>query len=391
MPSQICEQAISDSLHCGKAVLKFISPNDVGLTASHQYGIYLPLNAWKYFTPYEPKRGINYDHHIKLVWQDGRVTESIVKWYGVRTRYEYRLTRFGRNFPFRSSDYVGNLLVMIPERIDRFRMYVLDSEDDIEEIQAALGLRIRMGEGAIFDPSVMPLFESENACINRHFQEFSDVLSSFPPTISFSEYVRKTLVDCISSFPSLQPDEQLIRCIDAEYELFRIVEKKICGPEVIRKFRSLDEFLGIAQTILQRRKARAGRSLEHHVSFLLKDSGIPFDFGMDVEGTKPDILIPGKKEYLDPRYPLKKLFVVGIKTTCKDRWRQVTREATKVESKYILTIQQGISPGQLDEMEKNKVKLVVPSGLHKAYPPEYRSRLLGFGDFVQVIRSALEV
>jgi len=167
------------------------------------------------------------------------------------------------------------------------------------------------------------------------------------------------------------------------------VERRLCEPDTVRDFASIDDFLLTAQTILQRRKARAGRSLEHHVEYQLRRAEIPFEPRVEVEGTRPDILIPGRREYLDSRYPDAKLFAIGIKTTCKDRWRQVLREAPRVRTKHILTMQKGISPAQLEEMRVSEVTLVVPQGLHTDYPPERRADLLSVAAFVDRIRSAL--
>jgi len=105
------ESAIEDALKYGKAIMKFISPNDVGITGSHQCGFYLPFSAWKMFTPYSPKKGENLDHEVKIIWPD-RVTESKVKWYGNKTRHEYRLTCFGKDFPYLIADTVGDLLII---------------------------------------------------------------------------------------------------------------------------------------------------------------------------------------------------------------------------------------------------------------------------------------
>ena len=330
MPSATCEQAIRDAIRCRKAILKFISPNDVGLTGGHQCGYYLPKQAWPLFTTFPPTKGANNDHHDEAIWPDGRITQSVVKWYGKGTRSEYRLTRFGREFPFFTEDCVGSLLVLIPEKIDRFLMYVFDLEEDIEDAQTALGVAV-LGRWAVFNLDVSAPPESEGACMERHFRHFAEALSSFPPTAAFAIEARETLIDCAREFLSSPSDEKLMMCVSTEYNLFKLVERKLCEPEIVRVFQSVDDFLATAQTILQRRKARAGRSLEHHVEYLLHEAGIPFDAGAIVEGTKPDILIPGRKEYLDPAFPIGRLFVVGIKTTCKDRWRQVTREAPRVQ------------------------------------------------------------
>ena len=135
MPSPFTERAVADALHSGKALLKFVSPNDSGLTGGHQCGFYLPISAWKMFTPHPPERGANKKHDVEITWQDGRTTESVVTWYG-KAKREYRLTRFGREFPFLNADAVGNLLVLIPKTLDTFQAYVFDLEEYIDEVQA---------------------------------------------------------------------------------------------------------------------------------------------------------------------------------------------------------------------------------------------------------------
>jgi type II restriction enzyme len=391
MPSAACERAVEDAQRVGRALLKFISPNDVGLTKSHQKGYYLPKPVWQTFTTFPPKKGVNNDQRVDAIWPDGRVTRSTVKWYGKGTRSEYRLTGFNRerDFPFITHDCVGSLLVLIPERMDRFLMYVFDLEDDIEDIQAALGIEVVIG-WALYD-RVAPLLppETEDECIERAFREFTKALTAFPPTIAFATEARAALEACVARFVERPSDDQLLRCVDAEYRLFQIAERKICEADIVRVFASVDDFLRTAQSILQRRKSRAGRSLEHHVEHLLRAAGLPFEMRADVEGTKPDVLIPSKKAYLDPAFPEERLFALGVKTTCKDRWRQVLREAPRVKHKHLLTVQQGISPAQLAEMKASLLTLVVPSGLHTDYPPAYRRELQTLTEFVEHVRGTL--
>jgi type II restriction enzyme len=391
MPSAAVEQAIADAQNVGRALLKFISPNDVGLTGSHQKGYYLPKGVWQTFSTFPPTKGVNNDQRIEGVWQDGRVTHSTVKWYGTGTRSEYRLTGFNRerNFPFITHDCVGSLLLIIPESMERFLMYVFDLEDDIEDVQAGLGVEV-VGRWALYDARAVVLPpESEDECISRRFREFAKHLSAFPATIAFAGEARLALEECVRGFVAKPSDDQLLRCVDAEYRLFQLVERKVCEKEIVRLFTSVDDFLKTAQSILQRRKARAGRSLEHHVEHLLRESGLPFEMRVDVEGTKPDVLIPSRKAYLDPAFPDDRLFAMGVKTTCKDRWRQVLREAPRVKHKHILTLQQGISPGQLAEMKASSLRVVVPAGLHKDYPPANQHELLSVAQFIDHVRDVL--
>lgn len=386
MPSPICQRAIEDALQHGNAILKFISPNDVGITGSHQCGFYLPISVWEMYTANAPERGRNAEHEVEITWPDDRITQSRVKWYGVGTRSEYRLTRFGRDFPWLAADTVGDLLVLVPRNHHQFAAYVLDLDDDIEEIQAALGVELFERWGVYQHGA--PRIETENQCLDRELRLFAAPLADFPNGAAFSAAARRILEECLQNFRRLSPDDLLTKSIETEYKLFQIVERQVCQPEVTRLFRSVDDFLQTAARIMNRRKARAGRSLENHVGYLLEQAGIPHTMRPKLDG-KPDIVIPSEQAYNDPAYPIERLFIIGVKTTCKDRWRQVLNEGRRVPQKHILTIQQGISANQLQEMHTANVSLVVPASLHSDYPPEHEIRLMNIEQFIGTVRDRL--
>jgi hypothetical protein len=379
MPSPQAEQAITDALKVGKAVAKFISLNEVGETGGHQCGFYLPKNAWELFTKQPPTKGINNKDIVTVTWQDGRITKSAVTWYGRKTRREYRLTRFGKDFPFLTSDNVGSLLVLIPESYETFRAYVLDFDDDIQAVQSALDLQILTTWG-VYEKGRLPPLETEDQCIDRHFREFVEQLSNFPKSSDLSTATRKAVEDCVKQFLARSLDFQLMTFIELEFHLFRMLERKVCQEQITSLFKDIDDFLQTAASIMNRRKSRAGHSLENHVEFLLAKSSIPFDAQPDVDG-KPDFLIPGAAAYKNGRYPENRIVALGVKTTCKDRWRQVLNEATRVKRKHILTLQPGISHNQLVEMKKANVCLVVPEKLHAEYPTDTGIELLTVEEF----------
>ncbi len=390
MASQNAERAIADAINHGCALLKFISPNDVGRTGGHQCGFYLPKAVWKQFTPHPPTKGTNQKSWPKVTWQDGRVTNSCVTWYGNGTRSEYRLTGFGRDFPFLSADRVGDLLILIPRSYDEFIAYVLATDDDIAAVQA--GLRVESDVGAIrtwmmFDGTAVPAPEAADACIDRHFNAFQAGLKDFPPTIQFSDAARHALIECVKQFVRLSPDDQLLKCIDTEYELFKRVEWQLCHGLISRPFGSLEDFLATALSVSNRRKARAGKSLEHHVEHILREERIPFASRPSEVDGEPDILIPSVKAYLDPKFPIDRLCMIGVKTTCKDRWRQVLNEAKRMRSRHIMTLQPGISSSQLEEMRKAGISLIVPKPLHKNYPKDRSIQIYGLAEFLKVARS----
>lgn len=361
------EKAIEDALQTGRAILKFISPNDVGLTGGKQCGYYLPKKVWNLFTVNAPTKGQNKESFVTVLWQDGRETKSRVVWYGA-AKSEYRLTRFGRDFPFLSHDCVGELLVLVLQDMEHFRAYVLDNEEDIEGIQSALGVLITE-TWAAYNCGRQETTETPDECVERKFREFAKKFSSFPTTKRISAATLDAIEHCIKTFSDSSYDDRLMELIQKEYRLFRMIERQVCQSEIVRTFKDVDDFLATASSILNRRKSRAGRSLENHFEYLLRKAQIPFEPRPQIDGTdEPDILIPSKAAYENPHYDVNKLCMIGLKTTCKDRWRQVLKEAQRIPQKHILTLQNGISPNQLVQMREANVTLIVPKSLQAMYP-----------------------
>lgn len=387
LPSPFAEKAIETALAQGKAILKFISPNDVGETGSHQCGYLLPKRAWKAFTSIPPEKvssDTNPKEHVRILWQDGRETDSVITWYGRKTRSEYRLTRFGREFPYLTKDNIGNLLVLIPVDERSFHAFVLDTDADFEAVNTALGVEL-LESWALYDASASQRPETEDECLNRHFRTFVEQFDSFPTSKIISGATRDALWTCKTDILKRSPDDKLSDLMHCEHELFRMLERKVCQSEIARHFRDVDDFVGTAASIMNRRKSRAGRSLENHVAFLLKEENVPFECQPNIDG-RPDIIIPSSAAYNDRAYPEEKLFVIGLKTTCKDRWRQVLNEGKRVSTKYLLTLQNGITEAQLNQMAASSVALIVPSAIHKFYPRSKVGSLLTVKRFIESIR-----
>ena len=80
--------------------------------------------------------------------------------------------------------------------------------------------------------------------------------------------------------------------------------------------------------------------------------------------------------------------VLGAKTTCKDRWRQVLTEADRVDVKYLFTLQQGISKNQLKEMHDSRLVLVVPHKYIQSFPMEYQREIKDLYGFIQMVHES---
>ena len=105
---------------------------------------------------------------------------------------------------------------------------------------------------------------------------------------------------------------------------------------------------------------------------------------------KPDFLFPNAECYHNFQFPAEELTMLGAKTTCKDRWRQVINEADRIEIKHLFTLQPGISKNQLKEMADNGVRLVVPQKNISTFPAEYQPSLSNLSGFIAMVKQKQE-
>ena len=78
--------------------------------------------------------------------------------------------------------------------------------------------------------------------------------------------------------------------------------------------------------------------------------------------------------------------MLGVKSTCKDRWRQVLAEADRINHKHLLTLETSISGHQTDEMQAKNLQLVLPRGLHETYTPVQQAWLMDISSFTALVR-----
>ena len=207
---------------------------------------------------------------------------------------------------------------------------------------------------------------------------------AFPTTKAFSAFARETAGDLNVVDDA---DAALIEWLDHEERLFRLLERHIVGEEIRNGFEDVDSFVSFSLSVHNRRKARAGLALENHVQHAFEAHGVAFCRGCETEKRKrPDYLLPGKQFYRDPLHPADRLAMLGVKSSCKDRWRQVLSEADRIPVKHLLTLEPGISENQTDEMQSAMLRLVVPRGLHVTYTAAQRDWLMGFDDFIRFAR-----
>lgn len=379
-------QAVHSVLSSENAFCKFLSANDTGATGGHQFGILVSKSAVNMlFTRQQLEQEKIPKRTVQIRWQDDFVTESTFTYY--ESKKELRITRFGRGFPFLKPDQTGALFVFTKQSEDDYCGYFLETEEDIEEFLNVFGISPTETNCLIDTGKVQPQWQEKLA-----IQEFIENLTVEFPTSEEMSAQARYIHDKVYNHLDLvktNPDKKIIDWTNMEYTLFRALEYDRYGGIISRGFADVDEFVRIANMVLNRRKSRAGKSLEHHLAAIFDGNGIEYSAQAVTEGNKrPDFIFPSAKAYHDMSFSVSNLLTLAAKTTCKDRWRQILNEADRLkgEPKYLCTLQQGISGAQMDEMQEANVILVVPKPYIKTYPADRQDRIWTLDRFVKYVQ-----
>lgn len=387
MPENHAVQGIQAVFNSRRAYCKFLSANDTGLTGGHQAGIYISKPAVPILFDEPGERGSNKEKWVKIRWQDDWETDTRFIYYGQGTRNEYRITNFGRGFPFLRPEYTGALFILAQNTPDDYQGYILNTDAEIDRFLDTFGLTPAETNRLIDMRSVQAETREQLA-----IQEFIDKLTTdFPASEEMSAAARDIQNRVYNHIEHIRtnPDRKLIEWTNLEFTLFRAVEHARYGAAIAHGFGTVDEFIAMANMVLNRRKSRAGKSLEHHLSAIFDGNGILYTAQAVTEGSKrPDFIFPSRDAYHDAAFPAEKLISLAAKTTCKDRWRQVINEADRLRDrpKYLCTLQRGISPAQMDEMQAENVILVVPRKYIDDYPGDRRDRIWTLSRFIDYVR-----
>ena len=386
MEELISVKAIDSTLRSQAAFCKFLSANDSGETGGHQSGMLISKSAKSMlFTDQELQENHILKKDARVKWQDDFYTDSCFTWY--ESKNELRITRFGRGFPLLRPEYTGALFVLTKQDGSEYEGFILNTEEDIQQFLDTFGLTPAETNRPIEINRINPEIRERQAMdtfiggLTTDFPASSE-MSMAARMIQYEVYLNQGLVRD-------NPDKILLAWTEQEYRLFRALEHARYGEAVAKGFKSVDDFIILANQVLNRRKSRAGKSLEHHLSAIFDGNDIRYTPQAVTEGNKrPDFVFPSIEDYHNSLYSIDKLCTLAAKTTCKDRWRQVLNEADRLrdQNKYLCTMQQGISSAQMDEMQAEKVILVVPKPYISTYPKDKQNRIWTIGKFVHYVR-----
>ncbi|MDE2756668.1 MAG: type II restriction endonuclease, partial [Acidobacteriota bacterium] len=117
--------------------------------------------------------------------------------------------------------------------------------------------------------------------------------TAFPTTAMFSKTARSTLPDVE---PRDDPDAALLAWLDHEESMFRWLERRVVELRLKEGFADakgvdVDGFISFSLSVQNRRKARMGQSLEHHVEAVFRAHELEFVRGAITENNhRPDFL-----------------------------------------------------------------------------------------------------
>lgn len=210
-------------------------------------------------------------------------------------------------------------------------------------------------------------------------------IDGFPTTAIFSAAARNSLPEIM---PNTAPDSALMQWMEREEIMFRALEKKRLEKRLEQGFfengeADVDGFIKFSLSVQNRRKSRAGLALENHLQALFEVWDIKFSRGKVTENkSKPDFLFPHIEAYHNPLFSTNNLTMLGVKTTAKDRWRQILTEAQRIENKHLFTLEPAISENQTDEMRVNNVQLVLPEQLHSSYKSNQQQYIISLAELI---------
>ena len=240
----------------------------------------------------------------------------------------------------------------------------------------------------IFDEIGIEFEEPEADKLDSTIERFGTV---FPKTSEFSDFARLTLPEVRAED---DPDEALVAWLSHEEALFRRLERRIVAARLESGFVNddgvdVDSFIKFSLSVQNRRKSRMGRSLENHLEAVFRVYDIAYVRGAVIENNqRPDFLFPSLEAYqAAPQTGDARLTMLGAKSTCKDRWRQVLAEASKIPKKHLLTLEPGISRSQTTQMGDSNLQLVVPRSIQGSYTDDQRASLWSLEMFIRDVEA----
>ena len=238
---------------------------------------------------------------------------------------------------------------------------------------------------------ILELIGAETASSDDSLISQDYIWEAFPKMPTGRELAEFARASSRLSLEDVGPDQALVNWLDIEYEAFKSLERRavhdglqqICtrGTQA-----DVEGFLQFATSVLNRRKSRAGKSLEYHLEQIFRANNILYSSQKHTEGrNQPDFIFPGIAPYQKESFPPQLLTFLGAKRTLKDRWRQILTEAERIPFKHLATVDTSLTAAQVKEIAAADITLVMPQPIISLYPQNMASQFLSIAQFLQLV------
>ena len=384
--------------------VKRLAANDTLASGGHQAGPYIPKDfLFRIFPSIKRRNELNPRKSFNLIFDSHdtepeiRHREAKVIWYNNRfhggTRNEARITNLGGGkSPLLDPDSTGDIAVLAFHLDSRGECYCchawvssnLYEHDLIENWVGAVepGSFRKFG----LDEDGHPCEDSRNKS-KIGWLSADEIPEDWLREKPRSLELFKMALNVLSESRDLEIGDRLLKRYECSKNVFLSWEEAAVFPKIKDMvFSSVDAFVEKAKPIVNSRKARAGYTFELNVREILVEEGFvegtTFDHQKKSDKKKrPDFLFPNQDRYQDESFCPSKLRMLAVKTTVKERWRQILNEADRIETKHLLTLEHGVSQDQLQEMLDSRVQLVVPKPNIRRFPKEVRHNLQTLEEF----------
>ncbi len=373
--------------------IKRLSGNDTLANGTHQAGPYIPKHILFNVLP-SLERGseTNPRETFEMAVDSHHDTQRVTAiWYNNKSRNETRITGHGgADSALLDPDSTAALTVFAFWReteVQPFQCHVWIARDAVEEdvIEERVG-PVESGQTRVY-PDLFSSLQQRPKCWLDEDELPLSWIEAYP---TGGELVDKAIQ--LRPEESADVDHRLVVRRECEFEIYKSLEHVVEMPRIREGFGSVDEFLEVAQPISQRRRSRGGRSLELQVKAIFEEEnlveGVDFSFQPVVDSNRrPDFVFPSESAYHDMAFPSDRLRMLAVKSTMRERWRQVLEEAVRIDTKHLLTLQGAVSPNQFKAIQEAGIELVIPERLQSGYRTDIQPYLRTLESFLGDVRA----
>lgn len=184
-------------------------------------------------------------------------------------------------------------------------------------------------------------------------------------------------------------DARLLDLLDTETRLFYALENVQALPRFRNECETTDDYLELAKSLLQRRRSRRGHSFELHLGTVFTAAGLRYETQQSTEpGSIVDFIFPDLATYhFTPDPPDGLVVHMNAKTTARERWKQILKEAARLSRRHLGTLDPNLSHSTLLDTARSNLQVVMPRAIRDLYDDESQRHLWTVERFIEHVAS----